>query len=258
MNYGYSLLFGAIFLEQLGLPIPASPVLILTGTLAATGKLSFSLSLALALVACLLGDLVWYWIGRTRGRKVLRLLCAMSLSPDSCVRKTETSFLKHGMNSLLFAKFVPGLNTIAPPMAGMFYKEFFAFFWRDTAGTLLYLLAFLLPGYFFSNAVLKATSLFHLVGRSLLWTVVLLLGLYVAGKLLRLKVLQKRLYRERITPEELHERMAAGEPIALVDLRSSSGQNTASLPGAIKIHPGEIDRHIHQLDPERWIVMYCT
>lgn len=258
MNYGYSLVFGAIFLEQLGLPVPASPVLILAGALAAGGKLSFALAFALAVLGCFLGDVLWFWIGRTRGRKVLTLLCKMSLSPDSCVRKTETSFLKYGMNSLLFAKFVPGLNTIAPPMAGMFHGKFFAFFWRNILGTVFYILAFMLPGFLFSGAVLKITSVLHLVGQSLLWTVVLLLAGYVGGKLIRLKLLQKKLYRERITPEELYKRLTDGEPITLVDLRSSVDETLETLPGAIKIYPGEIDKHLHHLDPERWIVMYCT
>lgn len=258
MNYGYSLLFSVVFLEQLGFPVPAAPVLILAGALCATGKLSLSLAAFLAVLGCLLGDLVWFWIGRTRGRKVLRLLCTLSLSPDSCVRKTETSFLKYGMNSLLFAKFVPGLNTVAPPMAGMFHGGFLAFFWRNATGTLLYVLAFLLPGYFFSGAVMKITSVFHLVGRSLFWAVVLLVVLYIAGKVIRLKMLQRRLYRERITPEELYQRLTAGEPVTLVDLRSSGDEAQDTLPGAIKMNPGEIDRHIHQLDRERWIVMYCT
>ena len=258
MEYGYSLVFGIIFLEQIGFPIPASPVLLLAGTLSATGRLSFSLCLFLASLGCFLGDLVWYWIGRQRGRKVLRLMCALSLSPDSCVRKTEASFLKYGMNSLLFAKFVPGLNTVAPPMAGMFNRNFLAFFWRDIAGTIIYILAFMLPGYFFSGAVLKITSVFHLFGRSLLWALVVFSVIYVAGKFLRLKLLQKRLYRERITAEELHKRLAAGEPITLVDLRSNVDSDPQTLPGAIKIHPAELDQHLHRLDKERWIVMYCT
>jgi membrane protein DedA with SNARE-associated domain len=257
-NYGYSLVFGVLFLEQLGLPIPAAPVLILAGALSASGKLSFATAFTVAAIAAFLGDLAWYWIGRARGRKVLRLLCKMSLSPDSCVRKTETSFLKYGMNSLFFAKFVPGLNTIAPPMAGLFHGRFLDFAWRDLAGTMLYILAFMLPGFFFSGTVTKITSMFHVVGQSLLWTVVAGLILYAAGKLLRLKILQRRLYRERITPVELYERMNAGEPFTLVDLRSSITDGHSTLPGALRIPPAEIDQHLHRLDRERWIVMYCT
>jgi membrane protein DedA with SNARE-associated domain len=257
-NYGYSLIFGLIFLEQIGLPIPAAPVLILAGSLSAAGKLSFTLSLFLAALGCFLGDLLWYWIGRKRGRKVLKFMCTLSLSPDSCVRKTEDSFLKYGMNSLLFAKFLPGLNTIAPPMAGMFHGGFFSFLWRDLAGTIVYLLAFMLPGYFFSDAVLQITEIFHLVGKSLLWTVLGITVLYACGKFLRLKFLQRRLYRDRISPQELYERLSAGEPITLLDLRSSVETDLDTLPGALKIHPGDLDQHIHRLDRERWIVMYCT
>lgn len=258
MNYGYSLVFGVIFLEQLGFPIPAAPVLILAGALAAGGKLSWMLAFLLAITGSFLGDLIWYWIGRMRGRQVLALLCKLSLSPDSCVRKTETSFLKYGMNSLLFSKFVPGLNTIAPPMAGMFHGKFFGFFWRNLIGTVLYILAFMAPGYFFSHAVMGIIGVFHLVGRSLLTAVLALLGLYVGGKYIRLKLLQKQLYRERIQPEELYRRLNAGEPITIIDLRSTSDENMATLPGALKIHPTEIDAQLQHLDPEKWIVMYCT
>ena len=258
-KYGYSLVFIVIFLEQLGLPIPAAPILILAGALCAGGMLSFHLVLFLAVLACFLGDVIWYAIGRSKGRGVLKTLCRLSLSPDSCVRQTENSFLRYGMNSLLFAKFVPGLNTIAPPMAGMVQSNFFSFFWRDILGSVIYSIALILPGFLFERRIFEITEVLEEVGRSLLWLILAAIGLYVLFKFVRLKLLQRLLYKERITPQELYQRIQEGEALTLVDLRSNMPDgNIQKLPGAIQILPGEIDKHIDQLSRDRWIVMYCT
>lgn len=257
-KYGYSLIFITIFLEQIGLPIPAVPVLILAGALSAGGMLSLPAALICAITGSFLGDLIWYVIGNKKGRGVLKLLCRLSLSPDSCVRKTETSFLRYGMNSLLFAKFVPGLNTIAPPMAGMFQTSFFSFFWRDLAGTFFYCVAFVLTGFIFERRVFEVTAILEEVGKSLFWLILAAIAAYALSKYLRLKYLQRRLYKVRITPEELYQLMQGGELLTLLDLRSGILENAQKLPGAMKIPPAEIDQHVSKLDRERWIVMYCT
>lgn len=258
-KYGYSLVFGVMLLEQLGLPIPVAPVLILTGALIAGGKLSFALVVLFALTAAYTGDFIWYQFGKKRGRNILRTLCRLSLSPDSCVKKTENSFLKYGTNSLLFSKFVPGLNTIAPPMAGMFHVKFWSFLWRDLIGILVYVLALLLPGYFFEKEVFEVTTLFEHIGKALLWIILFALAAYVGIKYLRLKRLQRLLSRDRITPEELHQKIVSGEPLLLIDLRTNiPADELHMLPGSIRINPGEIDQHLHRLEPDKWIVMYCT
>ncbi|HSE42633.1 MAG TPA: VTT domain-containing protein [Acidobacteriota bacterium] len=257
-KYGYSLVFATIFLEQTGFPIPAAPILILAGAFSATGMLSFTAALIWASIGCFLGDLIWYQIGRRKGRGVLKTLCRLSLSPDSCVRKTETSFLRHGMNSLIFAKFVPGLNTIAPPMAGMVRSSFFSFLWRDLIGTLVYCGALLFAGFFFEKRVFEISEFLESVGRSFLLLILMVIALYVIIKFGRLKYLQKRLYKERISPEDLYSRIQAGELLTLVDLRSNIYENGLKLPGALQIHPDEIDQYVSRLDREKWIVMYCT
>lgn len=257
-QYGYPLVFSVILLEQLGLPIPAAPILILAGALSAGGDLSFSLIVLAASAGCLIGDIVWYLFGRLKGRRVLKTLCRLSLSPESCVRKTETSFAKYGMNSLIFAKFVPGLNTIAPPMAGM-TAGFMSFLWRDLLGTLLYVLAFTTPGFFFEKAVFDITSIFEEIGRASLAIVIGLLAAYVLTKYIRLKIVQRMLYKARITPEDLHRRMIEGEDLTILDLRHPARSDPGvRLPGAIRIPPGEIDEHLHLLDKKKTIIMYCT
>jgi membrane protein DedA with SNARE-associated domain len=257
-KYGYSLVFITIFLEQLGLPIPAAPVIILAGALSASGMLSLPVALLCAAIGCLSGDLIWYSIGRKKGRGVLKTLCRLSLNPDSCVRKTEGSFLRYGMNSLLFAKFFPGLNSLAQPMAGMIRSGFFSFLWRDLIGTFLYCTTWLLLGFFFEKQVFEITAVLEEVGRSLIWLILAIIAIYVLFKFLRLKYLQRVLYKERISPQELFERIQAGEMLTLIDLRSSLQEMNQKLPGALQFLPDDIDQYVNRLNREQWIVMYCT
>jgi membrane protein DedA with SNARE-associated domain len=119
LRHGEALLFVYVLADQLGVPVPAVPALLAMGALAAAGKLSFGVALLLSVVASLLADIVWYVLGRTGGSRVLRVLCKISLEPDSCVRRTEDVFLRYGVRSLIIAKFVPGLSTVAPPLAGI-------------------------------------------------------------------------------------------------------------------------------------------
>jgi membrane protein DedA with SNARE-associated domain len=259
-KYGYSLVFCVVLLEQLGLPIPAAPILVLAGALAAQGELSFSLILIFGALAALIGDYVWHEIGKRQGRKVLKLLCHVSLNPDSCVKKTEQSFTKYGMNSLLFAKFVPGLNTIAPPMAGMFQAKFLSFLWRDVIGILVYLFAWLIAGYFIDKIGFDISAIIEEFGRTFIWMLIAGLAAYVAWKYIKLKLLQRLLFEARISPHEVYQRMTSGEEFVIVDLRTNAAVDDEyeTIPGAIRIRPDEIDEQIHLLDKNRWIVMYCT
>jgi len=258
-KYGYSLVFGVVLLEQLGLPIPALPILLLAGALAARGILSFPLVLIFGIIAAMTGDIVWYFIGRIKGRGILNLLCKISLSPDSCVRKTESSFLKYGMNSLLFAKFVPGLNTIAPPMAGMFRSSLGSFLSRDFIGAFAYIAGISVIGLLFDKAVFDITTVLVAMGHFVLWIVLGGLGLYVFWKYIKLKTVQRTLFKERITPNELNQMMTDGEDLVVVDIRTNFLQGEdGMIPGAIRIAPDEIDLHANKLSKDRWIVMYCT
>src|SRR5260221_8110374 len=117
-QYGIAVVFVNVLLAQVGLPVPAVPTLIIAGAAASGGRLSFAALLAVAIAGSLLGDILWYAAGRRFGYRVLRTLCSISISPDSCVRQTESIFERWGVRSLVAAKFVPGFNTIAPPLAG--------------------------------------------------------------------------------------------------------------------------------------------
>lgn len=257
-RYGYFLIFGIMLSEQLGLPTPALPILMLGGAMAAAHDLSFPVLILVATVAALIGDLVWFEIGRRRGRGILKMLCRLSLSPDNCVRKTEDAFAIRGVNSLIYAKFIPGLNTVAPPMAGVVRTSLFSFLWRDLLGILLYVSACAWPGFFFEKRVFDITNWFEQFGRVFFYILAAGLAIYILAKFSRLRMIQKTLYAARITPGELHEKMKGGELLTIVDLRSSLAIGDGMLPGAIRIPPHEIDHHLHLLDRERQIIMYCT
>src|SRR5258706_8328024 len=136
--HGYSLLFALVLAEQLGLPVPAAPVLMAMGALAGLGKFSFAAALAVAAVAAILSDAIWYEIGRRRGRGVLSLLCRISIEPDSCVKRTDDLFARHGARTLVVAKWVPGLTNAAPALAGIFRMRVPRFLAIDGAAALLW------------------------------------------------------------------------------------------------------------------------
>src|SRR5215813_7093538 len=153
LHHGYIVLLGWVFAEQIGLPIPSLPILLAAGALAGTGHLNFFASLAIAVVASLTADTIWFQLGRLKCIKVLQFLCKISLEPDSCVRRTEGLFAKEGARSLLLAKFIPGLNTVAPPLAGIFHMRARKFLLFDALGSLLWGISILGLGYVFSEQI---------------------------------------------------------------------------------------------------------
>ncbi len=158
LRHGYMVLLAWVFAEQAGLPIPSIPLLLAAGALAGAGKLNFLIALLACLSAALTADTIWYQLGRTQGIKILQLLCKISLEPDSCVRRTEGLFETQGARSLLFAKFLPGLNAVATPLAGIFHMRLRKFLLFDALGSLIWAGTFLAFGYVFSNQIEKITD----------------------------------------------------------------------------------------------------
>src|SRR4029453_6166908 len=164
LTYGLPLVFGIVLLEQLGAPIPAPPVLIVAGALSRNGQLSSALVLVVAVGASVLADSVWYALGRRRGQRILKTLCRISLSPDSCVRQTEAVFERWGMPSLLFAKFIPGFSTVAPPLAGAAGALFSTVILYDAGGALPWAGEGVAAGMAFHRAIDRALSLLASLG----------------------------------------------------------------------------------------------
>src|SRR5947209_12984210 len=153
MRHGLPLVFAAVFVEQMGLPIPAVPLLLTVGALSALGKFSLLLGIIVTVMACLIADAFWFYLGRHRGNKVLAFLCRISLEPDSCVRRTQNVFTRYGLRGIVVAKFLPGMSTVAPPLAGMSGVHVGRFHLADGFGSLLYGSTFLGIGYVFSSQI---------------------------------------------------------------------------------------------------------
>src|SRR5260221_128844 len=151
VRHGAAVLFAAVFVEQMGVPLPAAPWLLAAGALIGTGKMNWVTALGGAALGSLLADLIWFYLGRLYGNQVLGLLCRISLEPDSCVRRTQNVFTRYGMRGVIVSKFIPGLSTLAPPLAGISGIGAPRFFFFDGLGSLLYVGSFIVLGALFRH-----------------------------------------------------------------------------------------------------------
>jgi membrane protein DedA with SNARE-associated domain len=260
VRYGYTVVFGMVFAEQIGLPIPSEPILLTAGGLAGGGRLSPLLVLAAAVVASLIGDTAWYWIGRAGGSRVLGWLCRISLEPDSCVRRTQGIFGTYGARSLLVAKFVPGFSTVAPPLAGIVRMPLRDFLVFSALGAVLWAGAFIAVGWVFSAQLEMVAASIDRLGS---WALVLLAAAvagYLAWKAIGRQRFLRKMRIARITPEELKRRLDAGETLMIVDVRDRLDfeAEPAIIPGALHLTTEELERRHHEIPRERDIVLYCT
>src|SRR5262250_2717138 len=260
LRHGYVVLPTLVFAEQVGLPFPATPFLLAAGALAGRGHMSFWFCLTLSTVAAVLADGLWYQLGREKGISVLQFLCRISLEPDSCVRRTEGVFAKQGARSLLLAKFVPGLSTAAPPMAGIFHMRRRRFILWDSLGSILWAGAFLALGYAFSEQIEVIGERAARLGSWLMVLIVAALGGYITWKFIGRQRFLRELRIGRITPEELKEKIDAGEELTIVDLRHSLDfeADPETIPGAFRMDVKDLEEKHDRLPPDREVILYCT
>ncbi|MFY9823888.1 MAG: VTT domain-containing protein [Thermoanaerobaculia bacterium] len=260
VRYGLYIVFANVFLEQIGAPIPALPTLIVSGALAAQGQMSLPALLGVALLASVLADTVWFLLGRWQGRRVLKTLCRLSLSPDTCVRGTEDLFERAGMPSLLYAKFIPGYSTVAPPLAGATGRKLGDFLLWDAFGSLLWLGSGVLLGGIFHRAIDRVVDFLETMG---FWALVVLavgLLLVIAAKWWQRKRFSKLLRLARISVADLKRMIDAGEAPAIVDVRNRSAPlyDPRRIPGALLVTFEEIDEKLAGLARNREVILYCT
>lgn len=260
LHHGYVVLLGWVFAEQAGLPLPSMPILLAAGALAGMGHLGLFASFFCVLLAAVCADFIWYCLGRAKGIPILQLLCRISLEPDSCVRRTESVFARQGARSLLFAKFVPGLNAVTPPLAGVFRMPPWRFLLFDGAGIVFWAGTFLGVGYAFSDEIERLGEHLSILGG---WLLVLLaggLGAYIAHKYIARRRFMRELRVSRITAEELREQLDAGEPVVIVDLRHALDfeADPEIIPGALRIDASELEERDDLLPRDREVVLYCT
>ncbi|HZL50328.1 MAG TPA: VTT domain-containing protein [Terracidiphilus sp.] len=260
LTYGYLLLFAAVLVEQFGIPLPATPVLLAAGALSAEGQISFSLALLAGVAAALAADSAWFLIGRRYGHHVLRILCKLSLEPTTCVRKTQDSFGRRRGVTLMIAKFVPGLATLAPPVAGENGMGYGSFLFFDGIGAALWVGALLVAGRFFGDLLKRDTSLLDWAGR--FSGALLLLGIiiFLVGRVLRRRMILKELAASRLEPEELKRQLDAGEAVFIVDLRHPLEilPDPFTLPGALHFSPEVLTSRHLEIPRDRDIVLFCT
>jgi membrane protein DedA with SNARE-associated domain len=260
MHYGYLLVFVWVLAEQLGLPIPAIPLLLSAGALAADHQMSLLVALFTALVASLISDTIWFELGRRRGGAVLNVLCRMSLEPDSCVERTKGSFDRRGPQSLLYAKFVPGLNTVAAPVAGMAQISYPRFLLFDIGGTLLWAGSSLVAGFLLGKKVDILLSRSRQLGHAFTYLAVGAIVAWVVWKWVQRRRFLTSVRVARIAPQELHEKMISGEKLAVIDLRHRLDLLTdpRTIPGALRIKFDELEERAKEIPRDREIILYCT
>jgi len=255
IKHGYMVLFVTVLAEQIGLPLPAAPFLIAAGALAGFERLNLGQTLAVAAAASLLSDAFWFYLGKREGRSILRFLSRISLNPDACLSKTRTIYSHYGPRTLLVSKFVPGLNEIAPLMAGMFKLAPWRFAVLDSTAAVLWAGAYIGLGWIFREQFEILETLLERIG---VWMgVVCAAGLaaYIAVKYLQRQRIYRALRIARITPEELKRRMDGGEILTIIDLRNAIDRNHGRIPQPIRLagyNPSVA------FDPQTEVVLYCS
>jgi membrane protein DedA with SNARE-associated domain len=260
VQYGYALLFGWVMIEQGGLPIPATPLLLAAGALAGQGRMSLPLVILASTAGSVVSDIFWYMFGKRRGAVVLNLLCRIALEPDSCVRRTESRFSRLGLRTLLICKFVPGLNTAAPALAGMVgapYPRFFAF---ELMGALLWTTAYSVLGFVFSKQLDRVAADAHLLGGGFLVLFGIGVVVYVIYRWRERQRFIEQVKGDRITPDELKHELEAGENPVIIDLRHPLDVLTdpRTLPGALQISPEDLESRNREINRDGEIVLFCT
>ena len=260
INHGLPLVFLAVFVDQMGIPIPAVPWLLAAGALSATGRFSLTAGLCVTILACLVADAFWFYLGRYRGNKVLKLLCRISLEPDSCVRRTQNVFTKYGVRGLLVAKFLPGISTVVAPLAGTSKISARRFFAVDAIGSLLYGACFLSLGFFFSSQLEQLGAALARIGGSALSLGVALVVAYIVYKYWQRHRLLRELRQAKITVAELRHRLDAGEDMVILDLRSNAAltEDPTVIQGAIHLSLEDFDKRQIEIPRDRDVVVYCA
>jgi len=260
IRHGLPVVFAVVFVEQMGLPIPALPFLLAAGALSAAGKFNLLLGIVVTVAACLIADVFWFYLGRYRGNQVLGFLCRISLEPDSCVRRTQNAFTRYGLRGIVVAKFLPGLSTVAPPLAGMAGVPVARFLLADGFGALLYGSSLICLGFVFSNQIQQIAAAIAHVGGSALSLMAGLAALYIGYKYWQRWSLLRELRMARITVAELRQKLDAGENPVILDLRSKAEleKDPSVVRGAIHIVVDEIETRRHEFPHDRDIVVYCS
>jgi membrane protein DedA with SNARE-associated domain len=261
-RHGYALTFGLLLAEAIGLPFPAAIALVAAGAAVAAHALWGPYVLLAALAALLMGDTVQFWLGRYMGWLLLGFLCRVSINPETCILRSAESFYKRGKITLVIAKFIPGVNTMAAPLAGSMKMRFGQFLQLDFAGSLVYSLTYLLVGYLSRDFLAAILRGFHAAGLAIEVVVVAALVVYAIYRVIQFR--KHKMYRvvPRIQVQELAARLASEDAckVQIVDVRSHGYYDSGGerIKGSIRIEPNNLEEEIKNLSKDKDIYLYCT
>ncbi len=262
LKYGYPSLFALLFLEAIGLPVPGAIVLLAAGAAAATGVLHPGKSVLVALSAMLLGDSILFLVGRYTGWALLGFLCRVSLNPETCILHAAESFYKRGRTALLFAKFIPGINTMAPPLAGSMNMRPTLFLPLDLCGAIFYTLAFGLPGYLFSELLKSMVRGMQAFGTALEEAILTAFVLYLAYRFYLAWTTRKFSTAPKVHVSVLAALASAPNPpdMVIADVRSHGyyDQGAQRIKGSVRLEPNALTSMIPTLNKNEKIYLYCT
>lgn len=261
-RHGYALTFALLLAETVGLPLPASIALVAAGAAIASHTLSAPGVILAAMAGLILGDIWQFWLGRYTGWALLGFLCRLSMNPETCMLRSAQSFYKRGKTTLLFAKFIPGVNTMAAPLAGSMKMPFVLFLQLDLAGSALYTFAYLLLGYLSRDFLAATLKSIYTASRAMEAAIIVALILYVAYRIVQYQRYREYDFVPRIHAEELAQRLADGEGdrLQIIDVRSHGYYDVGAerIFGSIRIEPNNLEEEIKHLPKDKDIYLYCT
>jgi membrane protein DedA with SNARE-associated domain/rhodanese-related sulfurtransferase len=260
VKYAYWVVFLWVLTEQLGIPVPSTPLLLTAGTLTGTHELHLPFVILSALAGSLIADSIWYLFGKKYGGTVVRLVCKLSFESTACVRKTELYFTKRGPASLLLAKFIPGLGTVAAPIAGQIGMGYGKFLLFDTGGILLWSASLTLAGRFFGDLLNRHPHALSVGGHFFGLIFVLLFLGFLAYRVLQRRAFLRSVRMARIEAPELKQMMDDGQKLFIVDLRHPLDYlpDPRTLPGALSLTPDKLQEQVDQIPRDQEIVLFCT
>ena len=260
LGHGALIIFAVTLAARIGAPVPASPLLVVAGSLVMAGQISMVTALGTSIAANILGDGAWFLAGRRHGYRVMKQLCRISLSPDSCVRQSESLITRWGGRSLIAAKFVPGVSVIAAPMAGALGMSATRFLAFEVVAAVVWTLAFMALGMVFSDQIQQIFDIMASTGGMATAVLVLALAALVGVRYWQRRRFLRELEIPRIGVDELHALMEQGHDPLVIDVRSDASMqiDARRIPGAISVQLRDIHAKGADLAPDREIVLYCN
>lgn len=261
-RHGYVIIFGLLLAESMGLPFPAAIALVAAGAAVAAHALWGPYVLLFAITALLLGDIAQFWLGRYTGWALLGFLCRVSINPETCILRSAESFYKRGKITLVIAKFIPGVNTMAAPLAGSMKMRFWQFLELDLAGASLYAMTYLLLGYVSRDFLAAVLRGFRTAGWAMEVVVLAAILVYAIYRFMQYRKNKTYSIVPRIQVEELARRLTSDDSsrVLIVDVRSHGyyDAGTARIKNSIRIEPNNLEEEVKNLPKDKDIYLYCT